>query len=57
MASTLTLLAWGAIDYQDAYQQSGQLGFIRDAIRWGTDYFIKVRSIVCFSSEIIFARR
>ena len=57
MAGTMTLLAWGAIDYQDAYQQSGQLGYVRDAIRWGTDYFIKVRSIFFSSSYIFSARR
>ena len=42
MAAFTTLLAWGAIDYEDAYVKSGELDQIRHAIRWSTDYFIKV---------------
>ncbi len=41
MASSMTLLSWGAIEYQDAYQQSGQLDEVLDAIKWGTDYILK----------------
>lgn len=41
MATTLTMLSWGAIEYQDAYQHSGQLDEILDAIQWGTDYILK----------------
>jgi hypothetical protein len=37
-----TLLAYGAIEYEDAYRQSGQWDYVRQAIRWSTDYFIKV---------------
>jgi hypothetical protein len=42
MAGFTTLLAWGAIEYEDAYRQSSQLEYIRQAIKWATDYFIKV---------------
>ena len=42
MAGFTTLLAWGAIDYEDAYVMSGELDHVRQAIRWSTDYFIKV---------------
>ena len=41
MASSMTLLSWGAIEYQDAYQQSGQFDEVLDAIKWGTDYLLK----------------
>nr|AKC91349.1 glycoside hydrolase 9 [Adineta ricciae] len=41
MAAFTTLLAWGAIDYADAYTASGELENMRQAIRWSTDYFIK----------------
>ncbi|UJR38030.1 hypothetical protein I4U23_030712 [Adineta vaga] len=41
MAGFTTLLAWGAIDYEDAYIASGELNQMRQAIRWSTDYFIK----------------
>ncbi len=41
MASSMTMLSWGAVEYRNAYQQSGQLPYILDAIKWGTDYLIK----------------
>ena len=43
MASFTTVMAWGAIDYEKAYIKAGELQNVRDAIRWSTDYFIKVR--------------
>jgi hypothetical protein len=45
MAGFTTLLAWGAIDYEDAYIKAGELEQVRQAIRWSTDYFIKVSFI------------
>ncbi len=44
MASSMTMLAWGAVQYRDAYQQSGQLPYILDAIKWGTDYILKAHT-------------
>jgi len=49
MASFTTLLAWGAIDYEDAYVNAGELEQVRQAIRWSTDYFIKVSFMNLFS--------
>lgn len=43
MAAFTTLLAWGAIDYENAYVKSGELKNVRDAIRWSTDFFLKVK--------------
>ena len=42
MAYTMTVLSWGAIDYEDAYNKAGELKNVLNAIKWGTDYFIKV---------------
>ncbi len=41
MAFTVTALAWGAIEYEDAYIQSGQLSILKRNLRFVTDYFIK----------------
>jgi Glycosyl hydrolase family 9/Calx-beta domain/Cellulose binding domain len=41
MASSMTLLGWGVVEYRDAYQKSGQLDEALDAIKWGTDYILK----------------
>jgi len=41
MAGSMTVLAWGMIDYKDAYQCAGQLDWAYKTIKWGTDWFIK----------------
>ncbi|MBN1577256.1 MAG: glycoside hydrolase family 9 protein [Chitinispirillaceae bacterium] len=41
MASAVTLLAWGGLEYGDGYRKTGQWGWLLNNIRWATDYFIK----------------
>nr|XP_054749385.1 uncharacterized protein LOC129254871 [Lytechinus pictus] len=41
MASSTTLLAWGIIEYQDAYISAGEYENALDSIKWATDYFMK----------------
>ncbi|KAK7082264.1 hypothetical protein SK128_017348 [Halocaridina rubra] len=41
MAATTTLLAWGAIDYGEAYTAANEMVHLREAVKWATDYFIK----------------
>ncbi|KAL3699707.1 hypothetical protein R1sor_017729 [Riccia sorocarpa] len=41
MAYTITTLAWGVIEYRSQLDQLGQLQYALDAVKWGTDYFIK----------------
>ena len=41
MAGSMTLLAWGGISYPAGYQKAGMLGYLRDAVKWGTDWLIK----------------
>ena len=40
-ASAMTLLAWSGIEFADAYKKSGQMEYLLDTVKWGTDYFIK----------------
>ena len=42
MAFTMTILSWGAVDYANAYTKAGEMENVLKAIKWGTDYFIKV---------------
>src|SRR5262252_317575 len=44
MAGAITMLAWGAIEYRDAYVQSGQLTHLLNNLRWGNDYLIKAHT-------------
>lgn len=44
MAFTVTTLAWGAIFYKSEFEAANELGNVRDAIKWGTDYFLKCAS-------------
>ncbi len=40
MAYTVTTLAWGGIEYYDAYERSQQLDDLSQNIRWVTDYLL-----------------
>ena len=41
MASSVTMLAWGLIEYENAYVDADEYDNALDSIRWATDYFIK----------------
>ncbi|KAG0602002.1 hypothetical protein M758_11G153800 [Ceratodon purpureus] len=41
MAFTITMLSWSVIQYKDALNNTGQLGYAQQAVKWGTDYFLK----------------
>jgi endoglucanase len=41
MAFSTTMLAWGAVEYRNAYTSSGQLTNLLNNLRWVNDYFIK----------------
>jgi endoglucanase len=40
MANSVATLAWGGIEYYDAYEQSGQLSHLVQNIKWATDYLL-----------------
>uniref|UniRef100_H2YH71 cellulase n=1 Tax=Ciona savignyi TaxID=51511 RepID=H2YH71_CIOSA len=42
MCFSMTMLAWGIIEYKDAYQSAGQYLYALDALKWGTDYIEKM---------------
>ena len=37
----MTVLAWGGISYEAGYRSAGEFDYLLDAVKWGTDYFIK----------------
>ena len=37
----MTMLSWGGISYKAGYETAGMLDYLRDAVKWGTDYLIK----------------
>ncbi|XP_037042777.1 endoglucanase E-4-like [Bradysia coprophila] len=41
-ASAMTMLAWGMLDSRAGYERAGQWSFAIDALRWGTDYMIRI---------------
>ncbi|THU44276.1 hypothetical protein C4D60_Mb02t05700 [Musa balbisiana] len=41
MAYAVTMLSWSVIEFEKEIVDAGQLEFALDAIRWGTDYFVK----------------
>lgn len=41
MAFTVTTMCWSIIEYGGQLESNGELGNAIDAVKWGTDYFIK----------------
>lgn len=41
MAWSTTTLAWGIIEYEDAWTKAGELDNALDAIKWPLDFFLK----------------
>ncbi|XP_027346298.1 endoglucanase 11-like [Abrus precatorius] len=44
MAFTVTMLSWGAIEFRQQIEDAGELEHTMEAIKWGTDYFIKAHT-------------
>lgn len=44
MAFTMTMLSWGVIEYEGVIVGAGEFGHALEAIKWGTDYFIKAHT-------------
>lgn len=44
MLSSMTLLAWGGIEYESGYDRSGQKAYLLDTIRWGADWIRKAHA-------------
>ncbi|ESO99300.1 hypothetical protein LOTGIDRAFT_113614 [Lottia gigantea] len=44
MAFSTTMLTWSLLEFQDAYQASGQLQHMYDSIKWPLDYFLKAHT-------------
>lgn len=44
MAFTVSLLSWTAIEYEKEISSVNQLGHLRTAIRWGTNFLLKAHS-------------
>ncbi|CAI8597787.1 unnamed protein product [Vicia faba] len=44
MAFTVTMLSWSAIEYRQELIEAGELPHVMEAIKWGTDYFIKAHT-------------
>ncbi|MFI7055037.1 glycoside hydrolase family 9 protein [Streptosporangium canum] len=41
MAASATMLAWGAVEYRDAYASSGQLPHLLNNLKFVNDYFVR----------------
>ena len=45
MAASVNMLAWGGVEYREAYKNSGQFDELLEAVKWGTDYFLKAHEV------------
>ncbi|KAH9775347.1 Endoglucanase 20 [Citrus sinensis] len=44
MAYSVSLLSWAAVEYQREISSVNQLGYLRGAIRWGTDFILRAHT-------------
>lgn len=44
MAFTVTMLSWSVVEYRDRIVDAGEYRHALEAIKWGTDYFIKAHT-------------
>ncbi|KAH0459401.1 hypothetical protein IEQ34_012215 [Dendrobium chrysotoxum] len=44
MAFTVTMLSWGAAEYGEQIAAAGEDRHVLEAIKWGTDYFVKAHT-------------
>lgn len=44
MAFTVTMLSWSAIEFGQEIKAAGELQYALEAIKWGTDYFVKAHT-------------
>lgn len=44
MAASATMLAWGVIEYPQAYEQTGQMAHIKNNLRFVADYFVSAHT-------------
>lgn len=44
MAYSVTMLAWGLVNYRSAYETSGELEYMLDSIKWPLDFLIKAHT-------------
>src|SRR5262245_38662383 len=44
LASALTLMAWGGIEYRGGYERPAQWSHLLDVIRWGADWIMKAHA-------------
>lgn len=42
---TLTTLSWSVVEFGDRMQKVGELGNVLNALRWGTDYLLKISKV------------
>lgn len=55
-AYTMTLLSWTAMEYQSKFADIDELEHVRDIIRWGTDYLLKVFIISTESNLTLYSQ-
>jgi hypothetical protein len=41
MAYSMSIVSWGAIEWYQGYQLANQDSYLRDMIKWGTDWLIQ----------------
>lgn len=52
----MTMLSWSVIEYSNKYEAAGELGHVREIIKWGADYLLKTFNSTADSIDRIAAQ-
>ena len=55
-AFSMTLLSWSVIEYSAKYEAAGELGHVRDTIKWGADYLLKTFNSAADTIDLVVAQ-
>ena len=57
MAFSTSLIAWGVLEFRNAYLASHQIPYVINALRWAADYFLKCHvSPLTFYGQVSFVK-
>ena len=44
LAFTITLLAWGMIEFEEGYRDAKEWSYAHENLKWGADYIVKAHT-------------
>ena len=55
-AFAVTLIAWGGIEFKQAYKAAGEFDTLLDSLKWPLDYLLKSHTVCSRSKNVLYAQ-